>query len=230
MRILLIEEERLVSGWLTKALGQEKYAVDCVFSAEDASHVLGTEEYSLVILALTGRTADRVDAIAQLRSLDGAVPLIVLSADDSREGRIVGLNAGADDYLIKPFDMGELKARIRVQLRRANFHREPIVRCGALALDSNSRRFTVGGEALELTRREHAVLETLIFRAGTTIRKRALAMSIFGFEDEVHPNAVEVYIHRVRKKLRSSGVGIVTRRGLGYSLKDLSGMQFRSAV
>lgn len=230
MRILLIEEERLVSGWLARALGHEKYAVDSVFSAEDASHVLGTEEYSLVILELTGRTVDHVGAVAALRSLDGTVPMIILSGDDSSEGRILGLNAGADDYLTLPFDMGELKARIRVQLRRANFHKEPIVRCGTLTFDSNSRRFTIDGEALELTRREHAVLETLIFRAGTTIRKRALAMSIFGFDDEVHPNAVEVYIHRVRKKLRSSGVGIVTRRGLGYSLKDLSGIQFRSAV
>lgn len=229
MRILLVEDKR-IAGWLGKALRRERYVVDSVHCGEDAYHVLSTEQYSVVILELTGPKIDGLRILAQLRALDSVVPVIVLSANDSRDERIALLDAGADDYLVMPFDMGELAARIRVQLRRANFHKQPIVLCGRLAFDSNAQHFSVSGEPLELTSREHAVLETLIFRAGATVRKRALAMNVFGFDDEAQPNAIEVYIHRVRKKLAGSGVAIVTRRGLGYVLKEASGIELQSAA
>ncbi len=230
MRILLFEGNRQLSGWLAKALRHENYAIDSVHCGEDAVHALGTEEYALVILELALPEDDGLQMLRRLRARGSAVPVIILAANDTLSGRISGLNAGADDYLAKPFDMAELAARIRVQLRRANFHKNPIMQCGDLTLDSNSRQFFLGEVPLALTPREQSVLETLIFRAGVTVRKSSLAMSVFGYEDDAHPNAIEIYVHRVRKKLAGGDVGIVTRRGVGYVLKEASSHQYQSAA
>ncbi len=230
MRILLFESNRKLSGWLAKALRLENYAIDSVYSGEDAKHALGTEEYALVIFEVVVPQDDGLEIIRELRAGGNAIPVIVLAANDTLDGRISGLNAGADDYIAKPFDIAELTARIRVQLRRANFHKNPMIRCGELKLDSNSRQFFLGEVPLALTPREQSVLETLMFRAGVTIRKTSLAMSVFGYEDEAHPNAIEIYVHRVRKKLAGSHVGIVTRRGVGYVLKEASSQQYHSAA
>ncbi len=230
MRILLFESNRQLSGWLAKALRLENYAIDSVHSGEDAIHALGTEEYALVILELIVPQDDGLELIRRLRARGNSIPVIVLAANATLDGRISGLNAGADDYLTKPIHFAELTARIRVQLRRANFHKNPIVHCGELTLDSNSRQFFLGEVPLALTPREQSVLETLIFRAGVTIRKSSLAMSVFGYEDEAHPNAIEIYVHRVRKKLAGSDVGIVTRRGAGYVLKEAASQQYQSAA
>ncbi|GAC1407495.1 MAG: response regulator [Candidatus Velthaea sp.] len=230
MRILLVESNRQLSGWLAKALRLENYAIDSVYSAEDALHALGTEEYAVLVLEVVVPQEDGLDMLRQLRARGNAVPVIILAANDTLDGRISGLDAGADDYLAKPFDVSELTARIRVQLRRANFHKNPIMHCGELTLDSNSRQFFLGELPLALTPREQSVLETLIFRAGVTVRKSSLAMSVFGYEDEAHPNAIEIYVHRVRRKLAGSDVGIVTRRGVGYVLKEAPAQQYQSAA
>lgn len=230
MRILLLEERRQASGWLAKALRRENYAIDTVHSGEDAIHALGTEEYDLVLLEVAVPQEEGLEMIRRLRARGTAVPVIILAANDTLSGRISGLDAGADDYVTKPFDMAELTARIRVQLRRAHFHKNPIVHCGDLMLDSNSRQFFLGEVPLALTPREQSVLEALIFRAGVTVRKSSLAMSVFGYEDEAHPNAIEIYVHRVRKKLAGSDVGIITRRGVGYVLKGASSRLYQSAA
>ncbi len=230
MRILLYESNRQMSGWLAKALRHENYAIDSVHSGEDVIHALGTEEYALLLLEVVVPQDDSLEMIRRLRARGSSVPAIILAASDTLSGKVSGLNAGADDYLAKPFDIAELTARIRVQLRRANFHKNPIMQCGDLTLDSNSRQFFIGEVPLALTPREQSVLETLIFRAGVTVRKSSLAMSVFGYEDDAHPNAIEIYVHRVRKKLAGSDVGIVTRRGVGYVLKEASSGQYQSAA
>ncbi|MBV8579214.1 MAG: response regulator [Candidatus Eremiobacteraeota bacterium] len=220
MRLLLVEDNRQLSDWIAKTLRSDKYTVDCVYSGDDADHVLRTEEYALVILDLALPKLGGLEILRKLRARRSAVPVIILTANDSLDARVAGLNSGADDYLAKPFEMTELEARIRAHLRRANTHQQVVVQCGALAFDSNSRQFTLAGEPLALTAREHAVLETLILRAGSTVSKATLTTTVFGFDDEANPNAIEIYVHRVRKKLAGSDIAIVTLRGLGYVLSE----------
>jgi len=219
MRILLIEDNRQLSSWLARTLRQNKYTVDCVYAGDDADHVLRTESYAVVILDLALPEIDGFEILRRLRARGNDVPVLVLTANDTVGTRVIALNGGADDYLAKPFDIGELEARIRVQLRRASAHRDPLVRCGALMFDSNSRQFSCDGNELVLTAREHAVLEALILRAGSTVSKSALTTTVFGLDDDANPSAIEIYIHRVRKKIADSGTSIVTLRGLGYVLK-----------
>jgi two-component system, OmpR family, response regulator TctD len=222
MRLLLVEDNRQLSDWVAKTLRSEKYTVDCVYSGDDADHVLRTEDYSLVILELALPKLGGLEILRKLRGRRSTVPVIILTANDTIDARVAGLNSGADDYLAKPFEMTELEARIRAHLRRANFHQPTVVECGALVFDSNGRQFTLAGEPLALTAREHAVLEALILRAGSTVSKASLTTTVFGFDDEANPNAIEIYVHRVRKKLAGSDISIVTLRGLGYVLKAVN--------
>ena len=219
MRLLLVEDNRQLSDWVAKTLRHEKYTVDCVYSGDDADHVLRTEEYALVILDLSLPELGGLEILRKLRARKSTVPVVILTANDTIDARVAGLNSGADDYLAKPFDISELEARIRAHLRRANAHQQTVAQCGALAFDSNTRQFTLAGEQVALTAREHAVLEALILRAGSTVSKASLTTTVFGFDDEANPNAIEIYVHRVRKKLAGSDISIVTLRGLGYVLK-----------
>ena len=219
MRLLLVEDNRQLADWIAKSLRQAKYTVDCVYSGDDADHVLGIEEYALVVLDLSLPKMDGLEILRRLRARSDTIPVIILTANDTLDARVAGLDGGADDYLAKPFDLAELEARIRANLRRANASHHSIVTCGKLSFDSNTRAFTLAGETLNLTSREHAVLETLILRASSTVSKNSLATAIFSIDDETSPSAIEIYVHRVRKKLAERGVEIVTLRGLGYVLK-----------
>jgi two-component system, OmpR family, response regulator TctD len=223
MRILLIEDSRQLSDWLARTLRKDAYVVDCVYDGEDADHVLKSESYDLVILDLSLPGTGGIEILRRLRARGNMVPVLILTANDSVAGRVSGLDTGADDYLAKPFDLSELEARIRAQLRRAGNQKNPVVELGTLAFDSNSRQFSLGGAALQLTRRERSVLEALIQRAGRPVGKTSLAERVFGFEDEANPSAIEIYVHRVRKKLEGSDVGISTLRGLGYVLRKRNG-------
>jgi two-component system response regulator TctD len=218
MRILIVEDDRDLADWLVKALRREKYAVDCVYDGSDAQHVLATHDYALVILDLTLPQPGGLAILRDLRARGDAVPVIILTANDTVEARVAGLDIGADDYLAKPFNISELEARIRAHLRRANRRTDTRICCGALTFDTNARRFELRGEPLVLTAREYSVLELLVVRAGATVPKAVLTTSVFGFNDEANPNAIEIYVHRVRKKLAGSDVGIVTLRGIGYTL------------
>ncbi len=220
MRILLIEDNRELADWLSRILHQSRYTVDCVHDGQDADEILKSQSYDVVILDLSLPRLDGGEVLTRLRKRDREVPVLVLTANNSMEGRIGEMDRGADDYMTKPFQVGELEARIRALLRRANKHREPQLQCGALQYDSNSRTFLIGVEPLSLTPREHALLEALIMKMGTTVRKQALANSLFSMRDEVSSEAIEVYVHRLRKKLDSAKVSIVTLRGLGYLLKQ----------
>lgn len=220
MRILLIEDNRELAEWLARILHQNKYTVDCVHDGREADRVLTAQAYDVVILDLSLPGLEGGEVLARLRRRDRDTPVLILTANNSMEGRIGEMDRGADDYMTKPFQVGELEARIRALLRRANKHRDPLLQCGRLRYDSNSRVFLAGDEPLALPPREHTLLEALMMKMGTTVRKQALASSLFSMREDVSPEAIEVYVHRLRKRLESAQVSIVTLRGLGYMLKQ----------
>jgi two-component system, OmpR family, response regulator TctD len=219
MKILLVEDNRTLSDWLARTLKADKYTVECVYDGSEADLLLRTETYDLVILDLALPGLDGREVLKRLRGRRNPVPVLILTAYDGTRERVEGLDIGADDYMAKPFEVHELEARMRALLRRANQQKNPILTCGSLLYDSNTREFSLGGAALALTPREHAVLEMLMMKSGKTVSKKALADSLFSFEEDVNPDAIEIYIHRARKKLENGDVVIVTLRGLGYLLK-----------
>lgn len=220
MRILLIEDNRPLSEWLSRTLQRDRYAVDCAYDGEEANYILRTQTYDLIILDLALPRMEGEEVLRRLRARDNNVPVLILTARDTLQGRINGLDGGADDYMAKPFDVAELEARIRVLLRRSANHKNPVLRCGNLAYDSNTRIFSVDQKVLALTPREHALLETLLMKLGKTVSKPALAETLFTMDESVSADAIEIYVHRLRKKLQSSDASIITLRGLGYLLKS----------
>ena len=219
MRILLAEDNKTLSDWLEKALRHGGFAVDCMRDGVDTDHVLLTQNYDLVILDLGLPRMDGLDILRRLRRRGATVPVLVLTARGEIDSRVEGLNLGADDYLTKPFSLSELEARINAVIRRAQGAASPLQALGPLEYDSLARMFRVNGEVLVLRPKEHAVLEVLIARAGKAVAKSALHERIFELGETASVEAVEVYIHRLRKRLAGSGVGIVTLRGLGYVLE-----------
>lgn len=163
--------------------------------------------------------ADGFTITRTLREARRYVPILLLTARGRTEDVVEGFEAGADDYLAKPFEVSELEARIRAQLRRSSGQAGTLLRCGDLGFDTVTRGFTLKGAALPLTPRESAVLEQLIRRSGRAFSKVALAETVFGFDDDADPSAIEIYVHRLRKKLDGSSVSIATLRGLGYLLR-----------
>lgn len=218
MKIMLVEDNRELSGWLTRLLGQSAFAVEQAFSAEEAAHLLVTQAYDAILLDLTLPGANGQTLLRSLRSKHNEVPVLIISAQNTLQDIIEHLNLGADDYLAKPFDIQELEARLRSLLRRASGKTNPVLRCGDLQYDSNSRQFSSNGAVLALTPREHAVLEALMRQCGKTVSKKNLADNLFTLEDMVSAKALEIYIVRLRKKLEQTGAQIITLRGLGYML------------
>ena len=219
MKILLVEDNRALSEWLGRTLRADHYTVECCVDGQDADQLLRTETYDLVILDLALPGLDGREVLRRLRSRRNPVPVLILTAFDGTSDRVAGLDIGADDYMAKPFEVPELEARIRALLRRANQARNPVLTCGSLAYDSNSKVFALAGAALALTPREHAVLEMLMVKAGKTVSKQALAESLCSLDEQMNPDAIEIYVHRVRRKLEAGDAVIVTLRGLGYLLK-----------
>ena len=219
MRILLVEDNLQLAEWLGRALRQRRYTVDCVHDGDSADNVLRTQPYDAVILDLSLPRMCGRDVLHHLRERRNSVPVLILTATATLESRVGTLNSGADDYLIKPFEIDELEARLRAMMRRVSQQKDPLLRCGDLSYDSNSRAFAVRGWPLSLTPREHAVLEVLMTRCGKTVGKQALADSISTIDNDIAPQAIEVYVHRLRKKLEPSDASIINLRGLGYLLK-----------
>lgn len=220
MRLLLVEDHQSLSEWLSMSLHRQNYSVDCAYDGEEADNLLLTQPYDLVVLDLSLPRLNGDKVLQRLRARHNQVPVLILTANNSLEGRIEGLNMGADDYMAKPFEMVELEARIRALLRRSHQNTNPLLQCGRLTYDSNSRLFTLNEAPLSLTRREHAILENLINKVGKTVSKQLLAESLFTINEEASAEAIEVYVHRLRKKLEHSNVTIITLRGLGYLLKE----------
>jgi len=221
MRILLVEDNKPLADWLSRTLRNEHYTVDWLDNGADADFVLRSEAYDLVILDLALPKLEGHEVLKRMRARDNRTPVMVLSANNSLSSRVNELDHGADDYVAKPFDVEELEARIRVLLRRSSRVVNPLVTCGDLQFDTNTREFTLQGGPLPLTPRERAVLEMLAMKVGSTISKAALAQSLFSLEAGVSSDAIEIYVHRLRKKLEGSDVTIVTLRGLGYLLRQV---------
>src|SRR5690348_4618597 len=216
MRILLAEDDRELASWVARLLRRDNYVIDCVHRGDEADAALATGCYALVILDLGLPHLDGVEVLRRLRARGSTVPVIILTANDAVSSRVRGLDSGADDYLVKPFAVEELEARIRAQLRRSRRSFDPTISVGRLSLDTDTGAFSVDGNPLSLTRRERSVLEALVTRAGRPVAKEALTENVFGLDDDTNPNAIEIYVHRVRRKLEGFGIDIVTLRGLGY--------------
>ena len=219
MRILLAEDDRELATWVARLLRRDNYVIDCVYRGDEADAALATEDYALVVLDLGLPHIDGVEVLRRLRARGSTVPVIVLTANDAVSSRVRGLDSGADDYLVKPFAVEELEARIRAQLRRQRRSFEPTIGYGPLRLDTETGAFSIDGDPLLLTKRERGVLEALIMRAGRPIAKNALTENVFGLDDDANPNAIEIYVHRLRRKLEGTGISIATLRGLGYVLR-----------
>jgi two-component system response regulator TctD len=226
MRILLVEDHIELSHWLAKALRDAHLTIECATNGGDADALLHTQDYALVILDLTLPKMDGLDVLRRLRARGGArakTPVMILTARGGLEERVQGLNLGADDYLAKPFELAELEARVKALLRRSQGNNEALVHhCGALSFDTVTRMFAYDGAPLALTPREHAVLEALITRPGRAVPKDKLFGEVFALSDDANVDAIELYIHRVRKKLERPGpnaAAITTLRGIGYLLQ-----------
>lgn len=219
MRLLLVEDEAELARWLAKALAGSGFSVDSACSAGQAETLLRTQAYALILLDLNLGSQDGLDLLRRLRGRGTRTPVLVVTARADVEARVEGLNCGADDYLAKPFALAELEARIKALLRRSEGNPAPQIQCGGLVFDTVSRSFSCGGVALALTPRERAVLEALIARVGHAVGKEKLFEQVFSIDDESDPAAIEIYVHRLRRKLTGTGVTIATLRGLGYLLQ-----------
>ncbi len=219
MRILLAEDERELAHWLVKALEQSDFQVDWVDDGRMVQRSLKSTRYDALILDLGLPGLGGHDVLTDLRDADQRIPILILTARDSLMERVSSLREGADDFLAKPFEVEELEARLMALIRRARGSDHPRFACGPLVFDAANKQFMLQHEALSLTPREHAVLRTLIQRSGEPMSKQEILDRVFSDEQDVHPEAIEVLVHRLRKRLAHSAVRITTLRGLGYVLE-----------
>lgn len=220
MRILLAEDDPVLTDGLTRILQQANYLVSWANNGVHADQLLQLEKFDLVILDMGLPAMDGAQILRRLRARNNAVPVLILTAQDSMANRVQGLDLGADDYLSKPFDLPELEARIRALLRRAQAARSAVLQVGSLLLDTLGHRTSLAGVALELSARELSVLELLLRRSGRVVSKEQLSEQLSGLGEEMSGNAIEVYVHRLRKKIEVGDVTIRTLRGLGYLLEQ----------
>lgn len=221
MRILLVEDDPLLGDGVRAGVAQEGYAVDWVQDGKSALAALEAERYDLVLLDLGLPRMSGLDVLAALRSRGNGVPVLILTARDRVADRVAGLDAGADDYLVKPFDLDELAARVRALARRQAGRAEPVIRHGDIVLDPAAHSVTLDGKPVELSPREFGVLRELLQNAGTVLSKARLEQSLYGWDQELGSNAVEVHIHHLRRKL---GTHLIkTLRGIGYTVEKPKG-------
>ena len=219
MRILIAEDDPSIAESLLRSLRHAGYAVDCVRNGEDADAALEANEFGLLILDIGLPRKSGLEVLRRLRARKSAMPVLILTALDSVTDRVVGLDAGADDYLAKPFELAELEARVRALTRRGMAGGSALINLGSLSYDQIGRTARVNGAAVELSARELNLLEIFLQRMGRLVSKDQLVNHLCEWGEEVSGNAIEVYVHRLRKKLEPGGVRIVTVRGLGYSLE-----------
>lgn len=217
MRILEIEDDPVLGAAIRDRLMAEGHGVDWVRRLDDARAALSTVNYELMLLDLNLPDGRGLDLLRQIRQQASQLPVIITTAQDQVAIRIEGLNSGADDYLVKPFDLNEMTARIAAIARRLVGQRLPITRLGNVAIDLGRRQVSVLDEPVTLSAREWAVLERLVARPGAIVTKPEIEESLYAFGAEIESNAVEVYVSRLRKKLGKDAV--TTVRGLGYQVK-----------
>ena len=204
---------------LSRALVQSAYAVDLVSDGAQADNALALEIYDLAILDIGLPGVDGLEVLRRLRARKSRVPVLMLTAFDTLADRGRGLDLGADDYLAKPFDLPELEARVRALMRRGSTTATPLLVHGGLRLDTVGRRVFHNEQPVDLSAREFAVLELLLMREGRVVSKEHMVNHLYGWGDEVGPNAIEVYVYRIRKKLEPMGCEIRTIRGMGYLME-----------
>jgi two-component system OmpR family response regulator/two-component system response regulator QseB len=214
MHVLLVEDDRMIGESVRAALKQEGHAVDWLRDGKSADTALGHEEFDIVLLDLGLPGKDGLDVLRALRARRKQTPVIVLTARDSVQDRVAGLDAGADDYLVKPFELDELSARMRAVVRRRSGHAESVIEVGEIRLDPSTREVTRAGVPVALSAREYAVLEALMLRPGAILSRAQLEDRLYGWGDAIESNAVSVYIHQLRRKLGADVIRNV--RGVGY--------------
>lgn len=216
MRLLLVEDDSMIGAAAQQGLRQDGYAVDWIRDGVQAEAAIAATDYDLVLLDLGLPRRDGLSVLRSVRARKRALPVIIITARDAVSDRIAGLDAGADDYLVKPFDLDELAARIRAVARRHAGRAQALVRVGHLTIDTSTREVTWKGRAVALSAREFAVLETLADRPGSILSRSQLEDRLYGWEEEIGSNAVEVHIHSLRRKLDTALIRNV--RGMGYTL------------
>ena len=214
MRVLLIEDDQMIGTAVQQALRDAAYAVDWVTDGETAIHAAESEAYELALLDLGLPKTDGRDVLRRLRALGCRFPVIIVTARDGVDDRIDGLDLGADDYLIKPFEIRELLARMRAVLRREGSGSSPLLSNGKLSLDPATREVSFLGESAVLTAREFGLLQSLLARPGTILSRTDLERQVYGWNEEVESNAIEFLIHTIRKKLGATAIRNV--RGVGW--------------
>ena len=216
MRLLLVEDDPMIGESVQKGLQQDSFAVDWVRDGQAAELALANGVYDLVVLDLGLPRKSGLDVLAGLRAGGNAIPVLVLTARDAVADRVKGLDRGADDYVVKPFDLDELAARVRALLRRRAGRADPVITHGDLVVNPATREASLAGRPLALSAREFALLEALLDRPGAILSRAQLEERIYGWGEEVESNTVEVYVHSLRKKL---GAGFIRNvRGVGYMI------------
>ena len=214
MRILLVEDDAMIGRAVLDLLRSENYASDWVRDGAAADVALQSERYDLVLLDLGLPRADGLEVLRKLRSRRDSVPVLIATARDAVGDRVAGLDAGADDYIVKPYDTDELLARVRALLRRSAGRAEPLISHKGVELNPATKQASANGQPLALSAREWVVLEPMLQRPGVVFSRAQLEEKLYGWKDEVSSNAVEVYVHGLRKKLGPDFIKTV--RGLGY--------------
>lgn len=214
MRVLLVEDDPMIGAGLQTGLRGGGFAVDWMRDGESAAAALRSSVFDLALLDLGLPRRDGIDVLRELRRRGDATPVIVLTARDEIAHRVAGLDAGADDYIVKPFDLDEVTARIRSVLRRAAGRGDPAIQLGDLRLDPVTRTVEKAGSVVNLSAHEYAVLEALLQRPGAVLSRAQLEDRLYGWDEQIGSNAVEVYIHGLRRKLGSDTIR--TLRGVGY--------------
>ena len=223
MRILIAEDDQVIADGLLRSLRASGYAVDQVGSGSEADAALASHEFDLLILDLGLPKLHGFEVLRKLRARGSSLPVLILTAADSVEQRVKGLDLGADDTMAKPFALQELEARVRALTRRGLGGASHVIRHGPLAYDTTGRVAYLNDQMIELSARELSLLEVLLQRCGRLVSKEQLVERLCEWGEEVSNNAIEVYIHRLRKKIERGPVRIATVRGLGYCLEKIPG-------
>ncbi|OZI22764.1 DNA-binding response regulator [Bordetella genomosp. 7] len=218
MRVLVIEDDTTLGHALQEFLADQGYAVDWLADGDKAPGALAGQPYDLLLLDLNLPGRSGLDILRQLRQDGNQIPVLIVTARDGLDDRVAGLDAGADDYVTKPFDLPELAARVRAFGRRRAGQAQPLIEAGQLVFDTVGREVRANGQRLSLSVRELSVLEMLMARAGRVVTKRQIVNSLSAWDADFSENAVEVYVYRLRKRLEGTGASIQTVRGFGYLL------------
>lgn len=216
MRLLLVEDDTMIGRAMRQGLSDAGFTTDWVMDGHGASRALANGVYDLAVLDLGLPGQDGMAVLRELRKRGNSIPVLIATARDAVADRIAGLNAGADDYVLKPFDLDELIARVRALLRRHAGGASPVLQCGELSLDPVHKQVSLKGENVNLSAREFALLEILMQRPGAVLSRAQLEDSIYGWTEEIGSNAVEVHLHKLRRKLGADTIRNV--RGVGYKV------------